>query len=274
MWILNILTVFLMLPTGQPPEERTLLALGDSYTIGEGVAISERWPVQLVRTLNEQSGDWADPQIIAKTGWTTDELQTGIRAETLADSYDWVTLLIGVNNQYRGRELPEYRTQFRELLGLAITKAGGAPNRVIVVSIPDWGVTPFAVERGRDPALIAEQIDQFNAVNREETVAAGAHYIDITPLTRAVADQPETYLVADQLHPSGAMYSEWADRAAAIILAGSVSSGDVSTSPDDSSCSCTLPTAPAPIRAMGRGQRRLDTGCGVRWRLRSRLLVR
>lgn len=229
MWTISCLALLLFQPMDLP--ERTLLALGDSYTIGEGVSIEERWPEQLVSQLKERSGQWSRPQIIAKTGWTTDELQAGIASTELRDRYDWVTLLIGVNNQYRGRDLSEYRTQFRELLTYSIEKAGGNAKRVIVLSIPDWGVTPFALQRGRDPALIGQQIDAFNAVNREETAAAGAHYIDITARTREVADQPARYLVADQLHPSGEMYREWANRAAAVVLADASTSRDLPSAP-------------------------------------------
>ncbi len=116
----------------------SILALGDSYTIGEGVEAQERWPMQLAKLLNEKGRTTSNPKIIAKTGWTTDELQSGIDREELAERYDWVTLLIGVNNQYRERDIEEYRTQFRQLLELAIKKAGGDPSRVIVLSIPDW----------------------------------------------------------------------------------------------------------------------------------------
>lgn len=196
----------------------SILALGDSYTIGEGVEVQERWPMQLAKLLNDKGRTASLPKIIAKTGWTTDELQSGIDQEELAESYDWVTLLIGVNNQYRERDIEEYRTQFRELLELAIKKTGGDPSRVIVLSIPDWGVTPFAVKRKRDPELIAKQIDQFNEVNREETTKRKAIYIDITKLTRDAASNPSKYLVADELHPSAEMYAQWAEMASRVIL--------------------------------------------------------
>lgn len=199
--------------------DQTVLSLGDSYTIGEGVAENERWPVQMVEELRAQGRAIQMPQIIAKTGWTTDELHAEIKQTELAPRYDWATLLIGVNNQYRNRDLEEYRQQFRELLTLAIDKVEGNPKRVLVLSIPDWGVTPFATKRGRDPMLIAQQIDQFNQVNREESEKLGAHYIEITKLTRDAADQPEKYLVADQLHPSAEMYRQWAKLAADVILA-------------------------------------------------------
>lgn len=216
MMIVTLLT--LVLGYGMAWDE-TVLSLGDSYTIGEGVPNEQRWPEQMVQELQAQGRTFTSPQIIAKTGWTTDELQAAIQEQELAPQYDWVTLLIGVNNQYRGRDLEEYRQQFAELLELAIEKTGGNPQRVIVLSIPDWGVTPFATARGRDPALIAAQIDQFNQVNLQETSQRNAHYVDITPLSREAADRPQEFLVADQLHPSAEMYRQWASRAAAIIVA-------------------------------------------------------
>lgn len=175
------------------------LALGDSYTIGESVAPAERFPNQLARALGI-----GEPQIIAKTGWTTDELNAAIDAANPEGPFDLVTLLIGVNNQYRGRSADEYRTQFAALLQRAIGFAGGDPKRVIVVSIPDWGVTPFA--GGRDRGKIAREIDQFNAINREEAQRAGAKWADITPISRR-ADA--TLVAGDGLHPSGTQYAEW-----------------------------------------------------------------
>ncbi|MFN7876846.1 MAG: SGNH/GDSL hydrolase family protein [Pirellula sp.] len=196
----------------------SILALGDSYTIGEGVDVNDRWPVQLVKQLNDCKESFSAPEIIAKTGWTTDELEAGIKQQELAEKYDWVTLLIGVNNQYRGRDIDEYRNQFRRLLKFAIEKAGNNSKRVIVLSIPDWGVTPFATKRDRDPAIIAKQIDQFNQVNREVTEELAAHYIDITKLTRDAANEPSKFLVADELHPSAEMYKQWATLASQLIL--------------------------------------------------------
>ncbi|MEO8381897.1 MAG: SGNH/GDSL hydrolase family protein [Acidobacteriota bacterium] len=182
------------------------LALGDSYTIGESVAEAERFPNQLARQLGI-----AEPRIIAKTGWTTDELNAAIDAANVTGTYDLVTLLIGVNNQYRGRDAEEYRREFAALLQRAISFAGGDAGKVIVVSIPDWGVTPFA--EGRDRAKIGSEIDQFNAINREETRRAGARYADITPISR----RADPSLVApDGLHPSGKQYGEWAKVVAAV----------------------------------------------------------
>jgi lysophospholipase L1-like esterase len=188
--------------------ERRLLALGDSYTIGEGVAPHERWPEQLATALRERGIGVADPQIVATTGWTTDELLRGIEAVHPRGSFALVSLLIGVNNQYRGRDTDDYRAQFRSLLGRAIGFAGGTAEQVIVISIPDWGVTPFAEQEARDPLRIAEEIGRFNGVNREEALDAGASYVDITPASR-VAEHDRSLLAADGLHPSGRMYAEW-----------------------------------------------------------------
>jgi len=193
--------------SGGLPEIR-ILALGDSYTIGEAVDARERWPARLAARLRSHGVRVADPEIVARTGWTTDELSAGIHAASPRGPFDVVTLLIGVNNQYRGRPLDEYRQQFQRLLALAVQFAGSAPDRVIVVSIPDWSVTPFAGERDR--ARIAAEIDAFNAVNRGEAGLAGVRYVDVTAISRRAAREPD--LVApDGLHPSGRMYEEWAD---------------------------------------------------------------
>lgn len=183
------------------------LALGDSYTIGEGVAPHERWPVVLADSLRSEGVDLADPVIVATTGWTTDELAAGIAAAGIGGRYDLVSLLIGVNNQYRGRPIREYREQLLSLLRQAVGFAGDRPSRLLVLSIPDWGVTPFAA--GRDAAAIAAGIDAFNAVNRAEAERAGARWVDVTAHSRAAGAAPEM-LVADGLHPSGAAYAEWA----------------------------------------------------------------
>jgi lysophospholipase L1-like esterase len=186
------------------------LALGDSYTIGEGVPANQRWPVQLAARLREQGLAIAEPQIIARTGWTTDELAGAIDQAAIGGAFELVSLLIGVNNQYRGRASAEYRTEFRVLLRRAIGFAGGQPARVLVLSIPDWGATPYA--DGRDRALIAAEIDEFNAINRAETAAAGAHFVDVTPVSRRAAGD-HALIAADRLHPSGLMYAAWVDLA-------------------------------------------------------------
>lgn len=213
--MLGVIAVLFTLATVSAPQQ-TMLSLGDSYTIGEGVAEADRWPMQLVEQLNQEGLSFAAPQIIAKTGWTTDELQTAIKDAVVADRYDWVTLLIGVNNQYRNRDVEQFRTEFRSLLNYAIEKTGGNPQRVVVLSIPDWGVTPFA--EGRDREQIAKQINLYNQVKREETEAAKAHFVEITDITRLAKDQPAELLVEDKLHPSRTMYGQWAERAAKIIL--------------------------------------------------------
>ena len=178
------------------------LALGDSYTIGEGVAEAERWPVQLAQALGIDA-----PEIIARTGWTTDELAAAMAQYAFRPPYDLVTLLIGVNNQYRGRDIANYRDEFRALLERAIELAGGEPRRVIVVSIPDWGVTRFGWESGRDTAQIARDIDLYNAANAEISHSAQVHYVDVTAFSRA---EP-ALVVDDGLHPSGAAYRRWSE---------------------------------------------------------------
>jgi lysophospholipase L1-like esterase len=187
---------------------KRMLALGDSYTIGEGVDPAERWPVQLVAALRARGEAFADPTIVARTGWTTDELSAAIDKARLEKPYDLVSLLIGVNNQYRGRDVEEYRGQFVTLLGRAVDFAGGTPGRVVVLSIPDWGVTPFAVKRDR--GAIATAIDGFNAVNREESLRAGVRYVEITAASRRAKDEP-LLIAGDGLHPSGTMYAEWVE---------------------------------------------------------------
>ena len=195
--------------------EMRFLALGDSYTIGEGVAEAERWPVRLAALLRERGVPVADPEIIARTGWTTDELSAAIDDADPQGPYALVSLLIGVNNQYRGRDAEEYRAQFTDLLRRAVGFAGGDARRGIVLSIPDWGVTPFA--DGRDRARIAAEIDAYNAINREEAARAGARYVDVAPQTRAAGADP-AFLVSDGLHPSGRSYAEWARLALAAAL--------------------------------------------------------
>ena len=184
------------------------LALGDSYTIGEGIGEAGRWPVQLAHALSAEGIAVSAPHIIATTGWTTDELSAAINAAAPADDYDLVSLLIGVNNQYRGRRVDEYRHQFDALLGRATGFAGGRAGRVLVLSIPDWGVTPFAIQSGRDRDLIARELDAFNAAAAQACAARGIAFVDIAPVSRARGADPEM-LGDDGLHPSAAMYAQW-----------------------------------------------------------------
>ena len=190
---------------GTPTPVR-FLALGDSYTIGERVPVSDRWPVQLAAALRARGVSMVEPVIVARTGWTTGELLSAIGEQELRGPFEIVSLLIGVNNQYRGGGLDEYRSEFGILLQHAIDFAGGAPDRVIVLSIPDWGVTPFAASR--DPERISAEIDRFNEVNREEAERAGARYVNVTLVSRQAATDLEL-VAADGLHPSDKMYAAW-----------------------------------------------------------------
>ncbi|MEM9391357.1 MAG: SGNH/GDSL hydrolase family protein [Bacteroidota bacterium] len=185
------------------------LALGDSYTIGESVGEAMRWPVQLVDRLNNANYDFkiAAPKIIATTGWTTQELKAAITEEKPARDYDFVSLLIGVNNQYRKYPLSDYPSEFESLLKIAIEHAGGNKNKVIVVSIPDYGYTPFGQPRQSE---ISKGIDDYNSVNKRISKKYGVKYYNITPISRNGLKY--TDLVADdKLHPSGKQYSLWVD---------------------------------------------------------------
>ena len=198
---------------------KKFLALGDSYTIGEAVLNNDRWPNQLCKALLKEDIILSDPVIIAKTGWTTDELLAEIQ-NIYPDSpggfvnkdqipvYDIVSLLIGVNNQYRKLSIDTYRNEFRTLLKLAIIFANNIESRVFVLSIPDWGITPFA--EGQDRRAIKEAIDMFNKTNKEETLKNNIQYIDITPISRLV-DKDPSLLASDGLHPSGKMYEKWVE---------------------------------------------------------------
>lgn len=188
----------------------TYLALGDSYTIGEGVARQENFPNQTVKLLAGKL-QFQPPTIIAKTGWTTDELKKGIEDFNVAKKYDIVSLMIGVNNQYRGRSQEEYAIQFEGLLKQAIKFAGRNPSRVFVLSIPDWGVTPFA--EGKNREKIGKEIDIFNDINRAIAGIYKVNYIDITPGTRDAAIDT-TLIAGDNLHPSAKEYQRWAIRLA------------------------------------------------------------
>lgn len=191
------------------------IALGDSYTIGEQVPTAENFPHQLVTMLNAQGLKVAEPVIIATTGWTTDELAAAIKERSIQDTFSFVTLLIGVNNQYRGRDLDNYRQEYTQLLDTAIRYANGHVNNVFVLSIPDWGVTPFA--EGRDRAQIAKDIDAYNAACKDITLAYKCHYLDITDSTRKNGTTP-TYLAEDGLHPSGKEYKIWAERLVPMMV--------------------------------------------------------
>ncbi len=190
------------------PTDRKFLALGDSYTIGESVSEKERWPVQLAKKLREKGQSIGEPLIIATTGWRTDDLMNAVNKAHLKNEYDLVSLLIGVNNQYQGKSSEEYVIEFEDLLKTAIQLAKGKKENVFVVSIPDYGYTPFGKPK---QAEISKALDRFNEINKRITEKAGIKYINITDISRQGIQQPE--LVADDgLHPSGKMYSLWVDR--------------------------------------------------------------
>jgi len=184
----------------------TYLALGDSYTVGQSEPQSESYPYQLIDSLNSHSIKVATPTVIATTGWTTDDLisaisQSGITGKT----YSFVTLLIGVNDQYQGLSIDNYKIKFAQVLNEAIAFAHGDTSKVFVLSIPDYGVTPFA--QGQD-SVIYPQIQAFNAVNQSISKSAGVNYIDVTTVSRTVTSNP-SLLAPDGLHYSGAMYALW-----------------------------------------------------------------
>jgi len=187
-----------------PPS--SFLALGDSYTIGESVDAAMRWPNQLVTALNRSGLEFEQPEIVAKTGWTTDELLTALDQASLAASYDYVSLLIGVNNQYRGRSVTSFEPEFTALLERAISYSNRKANGVFVVSIPDWGVMPFA--EGRDARKIALEIDTYNKSIERICKIYGVRFFDITEISRKASETP-SFVASDGLHPSGEMYAAW-----------------------------------------------------------------
>ncbi len=220
------------------------LALGDSYTIGEQVLPEDNFPNQTVKIINktaeeatstplrttrrqglqpltglqqnsDDSYNFTPPKIIAQTGWTTDELDAAIGAASISKTYDIVSLLIGVNNQYRGRSADNFKMEFENLLQRAIGFAGNKPNHVFVLSIPDWGVTPFAADR--DGKMIADEIDAYNLVCEKSAAAFKTHFINITASQREDGGKTE-FLAADGLHPSGKEYKKWADKFTDAIL--------------------------------------------------------
>ena len=194
----------------------TYLALGDSYTIGEMVAADQSYPNQAAALLNKKGRHINPATIIAKTGWRTDELIQGIANANLTQKFDIVTLLIGVNNQYQNKDTAIYRTEFVQLLKTSIAFAKDNKHHVFILSIPDWGVTPFA--NGRNLEMIAAEIDAYNRINKEESKKAGVNYINITSLYRDIGDDP-AHLAGDKLHPSGKMYEKWAKLLANAIEA-------------------------------------------------------
>lgn len=189
----------------KPTEKIKFLALGDSYTIGEAVDENLRWPVQLINSLRKKGYQADDPKIIATTGWRTDDLKNAILKENPTKDYNLVSLLIGVNNQYQGKSSESYAPEFEELLKMAIEFAGGDKSKVFVVSIPDYGFTPFGKEKKE---AITKALDEFNSVNKTITEKYGVKYFYITDISRRGFEDPEL-VASDGLHPSGKMYTEW-----------------------------------------------------------------
>ncbi|HEY0655409.1 MAG TPA: SGNH/GDSL hydrolase family protein [Chryseosolibacter sp.] len=189
----------------QKTEQLKFLALGDSYTIGESVAEDQRWPVQLVQALKSRGKNFDFPKIIATTGWRTDDLKNAILKDNPPKNYDLVSLLIGVNNQYQGKSVESYAPEFEELLNMAIEFAGGDKSKVFVVSIPDYGFTPFGKEKQEK---ITKELNDYNRVNKEITTKKGVKYFNITEISRKGFEDP-ALVASDGLHPSGKMYSEW-----------------------------------------------------------------
>ena len=193
----------------------TYLALGDSYTIGESVLLYKSFPYQVVQILREKGFRFSAPEIIAKTGWTTDELKNGLNEYYPLPSYHYVTLLIGVNNQYRGRQFEEYKLEFESLLKQALLFANDIKERVIVLSIPDYSVTPFT--DSMDKEKISEEISLFNSINKAVSLQYKVNYIDITTGFKKALNDP-SLLASDDLHPSENEYKNWAEKVADIIL--------------------------------------------------------
>ena len=218
-WVVKLdnmkcILLFLVLTTttamSQTPTK--YLALGDSYTIGESVTENERWPVQLAEALRKKGTIIEDPKIIATTGWRTDNLANAINIARLKDEYNLVSLLIGVNNQYQGKPIAQFTKEFEELLNTAIKLAGGKRENVFVVSIPDYGYTPFGKPKQEK---ISKELDEYNNLTREIVKKYNIKYFYITDISRKGLTDPE--LVAeDGLHPSGKQYGLWVD----LILKG------------------------------------------------------
>ena len=203
-------------PDTPPPDSISIISLGDSYTIGEAVRPELAFPNQLTDSLTTYGVVVTEVMIVAQTGWTTTELKSAIGNQDQRLKFGLVTLLIGVNNQFGGLDLSFYETEFAELVDKAVSFASGDARRVIVISIPDYGVTPFG--QSLDPARIREEIDAYNAKNRDIAESKGTRYINITPISRRALDDP-SLVARDGLHPSWKMYAEWVKLLIADALA-------------------------------------------------------
>ncbi|MDQ6610749.1 MAG: SGNH/GDSL hydrolase family protein, partial [Bacteroidota bacterium] len=192
------------------------LAFGDSYTIGEGLLLHQNFPYQTVSLLRKEGYDFSAPEIIAKTGWTTGDLEAAIQDHTLSSKYDFVSLLIGVNNQYRGQNILEYKNQFERLLKKSIALANNKPDHVLVISIPDYSFTPFGQALKADK--ITKEIDEYNTLNKALSIQYKTHYTDITDSTRKIKNNP-SLVASDGLHPSAKEYEKWAKKLVEIMKA-------------------------------------------------------
>lgn len=198
----------------------TYLALGDSYTVGEGVPSAQSFPFQLMKELKRSGLDFLPPKILAKTGWTAGELTEGIgTARVGGEKYDLVTLLIGVNNQYRGLGLRNFQEEYPALLDMAVDFSKNGAENVILISIPDWGVTPFAKSKTQSSSEISLEIDSFNRYIREAANHRNTTFLDITKEYRKIGGLSR-HLVEDQLHPSGSVYHLWAKSLKNLIVSG------------------------------------------------------
>lgn len=215
--MLSIILYLLLQMQIHPEKEKNMLCLGDSYTIGQSVKSEERFPEQTIDILQQKKIRFSSPEIIAKTGWTSSDLLTAIHQKLLNNDFDCVTLLIGVNDQYRGIDTSLYRQNFETILQTAISCADKRNDRVFVLSIPDYGVTPFALSGRQTPEEISAEIDLFNSINKAIALKYQVHYIDINPESKKAKDDP-SLLAYDKLHPSGKMYSVWSGKLAGEIL--------------------------------------------------------
>ena len=211
---LILLVLSLVFSCSSEETSKNYLALGDSYTIGEGVSESDRWPVQLVEDLKNRGYSIDSLNIIARTSWTTDELVLGLIETPTLPEYDLITIMIGVNNQYKGRSLKNFRDELKVLIELCLKMTAGDFSKVFLISIPDWGVTPYADRF--DGSLIADEINAFNSEIIQVSQESNIRYIDVTEISRQAA-QDSRLLVADSLHPSGLMYTKWVEKIAPII---------------------------------------------------------
>lgn len=190
------------------------LALGDSYTIGQSVEVNERWPVQFLKELKATTNVIDTLQIIAQTGWRVDQLKEAMNSSDLEPPYGIVSLLIGVNNQYQGQNANDFRPEFIEILEKSLKLVENRTERLFVISIPDWGASPYGF--GFDRAKVSKEINEFNSVVKEESEKRGLRYFNITTISRrALIDR--TLIASDGLHPSGKMYKLWVDKMIPII---------------------------------------------------------